>query len=173
MKSIIPYIVSFAVGIIATNVWNQFYGQGESPTTTEKSVYVARPVADSPLVSASDQSVQAGLSQSCQSEVSLDAIRSIIRAEIKRADSDGIEAVTSSEQETFETVTMEQVEAFDDSLAIIEESISARVWDSDMRDQFQNLLNQVNPGQREELILSVIQAVNNGEIVPQTDGPFM
>lgn len=70
-------------------------------------------------------------------------------------------------------VSAEQAEAFEKSLTMIEDSRSMGVWDNEMRDQFRTLLQQVHPDEQEELILSVIQAMNNGEIVSEADGlPF-
>lgn len=188
MKSIIPYLVSFALGIAATGGWHQFYGE-DKPVTKAKNSKQAhnRITASSPGI-VPGHNLQPDQSQARLSEISLEEIRAIIREEIhlagqnqsgksdpenQPAEAAGIHAAASAARETSDSVSIEQADAFDDSLALIEDSRSTGVWDGNMRDQFRNLLGKVNPDQRQELMLSIIRAVNNGEIKPQMDGPFL
>lgn len=181
MKPIITCAASFFVGIFLASGWYQIYGRAQVPMNTHNRS------SKSFSASAIAPKVRTDQHQPCQSDISLDAIRSIIRAENdlilqklnsrislvdSRTESMDTESAASANEAALENVSMEQTEAFDNSLAVIEDSRRAGVWDNHARDQFHVFLDKVNPAQREELILSVIRAVNNGEIDPQMDGPL-
>jgi hypothetical protein len=100
-------------------------------------------------------------------------IRSIVRDEVGRATPPAPQPATTDEARAPAPPepTAEQVEAHDRGQSVIASAQRAGHWSEDDRRQFREVLRQVNGAERDELLHTLLPAINRQELKVDTFGP--
>ncbi|WP_194858225.1 hypothetical protein [Myxococcus sp. AB056] len=137
-----------------------------------------------PVVRAQIPSAGAPLTESSRAAIDVDAIRAVVREELRAASMAPPPPVGLVPAATEEPASQKEEEPSDEAATanpspeygeaehVILSGLARRSWSAEDRSRLQALMSQLRPAEREALVRQLIVAANRGELKVDIEGPL-